>query len=58
MKWVKYNIIVHWWDLLPNDFEIELIYSEYEAIKKVAEKSNKLAITEDMPYIEVLSIEK
>lgn len=52
-KWIKYPIVIEWGDLTPNEFEMPLKRNEFELLQKIAEKSNKMALTEDMPYIQV-----
>ena len=57
MSWMKYDIVIQWWDLTMNEFEMEMTYSEYEFLMKFAKLSNKNAIMDDTPYVEVLSRE-
>ena len=52
---MKYDIVIQWWDLTMNEFEMEMTYSEYEFLIKFAKLSNKNAIMDDTPYVEVLS---
>lgn len=53
MSWKKYTITASWWDLLPNEIQIQLTYAEYELLQDISKKLQKNDIDGSLPILEV-----